>query len=175
MIPIRSGDDCSMVFSKLTRAPVTIGNKQSRVPIQLSRTKSILATAIRYLLGFTFVLSAVSKMYYPDKAAAFASIAIELPATSALIITWVIAVAELISGLLLLFGFFVSLSAFFIILLLLLSILSALQTISSPIECGCFGNLTSSKTDVSFFLRNVGLLIGAMIVLKLSSEESKHV
>ena len=127
----------------------------------------------RIILGFVFILAAVSKTADPDGfAQAIANYKL-LPDflinIAAIILPWI----ELSAGLLLLFGISVKensaiLSGLLIIFIaaIFISLLRGLD-----IECGCFGTVDGSKVGLQKILENVGLLLLGIILLVFSSSK----
>ncbi len=127
----------------------------------------------RIILGFVFILAAVSKTADPEGfAQAIANYKL-LPDflinIAAIILPWI----ELSAGLLLLFGISVKensaiLSGLLIIFIaaIFISLLRGLD-----IECGCFGTVDGSKVGLQKILENVGLLFLGIILLVFSSSK----
>ena len=116
---------------------------------------------IRTFLGFIFVFSGIQKILDPNGF----SVAIEnyklfpifLINLIAITIPWL----ELITGLLLILGYFIKENAAIINSLLILFIVLILIAIirGLDIECGCFGTLDGQKIGLIKIIENSGLLL----------------
>ena len=123
--------------------------------------------AVRALLAITFFVSGIAKAMSPEAAINLISASFGFSYALTHVLVYTISIFELVLGLLLLFNRFTAPAAFCSTFFFLGAIVVGLHFASQPIDCGCFGNLVSTRTDTSFFVRNVILLTCSMFLLRL--------
>lgn len=131
-----------------------------------------LLLSIRLLLGFIFILAAITKVtdplgfsqsiynykLMPDFTINFFAIAFP----------WI----ELVAGLLIIFGISVKENAAILSGLLIVFIIAIVISLSRGlnIDCGCFGTVGGTKIGLQKILENIGLLILGLILIKFDSK-----
>jgi uncharacterized membrane protein YphA (DoxX/SURF4 family) len=138
--------------------------------LQIRQKKSLSACeVVRGLLAITFFVSGTAKAVSPEAAANLISSSVGLPHVLAHAFVYVVSVFELVLGLLLVVNRLTTLASFCSTFFFLSAIIIGLHFLDQPIDCGCFGNLVSTRTDASFLVRNIMFLICSMFLLRRST------
>jgi uncharacterized membrane protein YphA (DoxX/SURF4 family) len=124
--------------------------------------------AVVALVGCVYITSGTAKLLSPFAAANLVSAFFGLSAAVSVPMTIALSTFEIVLGFAFVFSRFTTLFAFTSTLLLLSSIVVGLHFVSDPIDCGCFGNIVSTKTDGLFFGRNSFLLACSMYIMRAS-------
>ena len=130
-----------------------------------SHIKVRFITGLRVVLGLILFVGGVAKIFSPTASTNLLSMVLGLSKDSAFMATCFLICFEIASGALLMLDRLVPLLTFGATLMFSSSIILGIQLMSAPVDCGCFGDLLSSKTDVSFVVRNTVLLLLSMAVL----------
>lgn len=138
-------------------------------PRRTQRKLHLLYNVVRIGLGLVYLISGLAKMLSPWAAANLISMTLGMEKLPADILSYGVSAFEILIGLQLVRDTVVALAAFGSILLLLTSIIIAFQFLGGPVDCGCFGALIVTKTDGTFFIRNIVLLICSMFLLQGSA------
>ena len=122
---------------------------------------------LRLFLGVMFVYAAWDKVLEPSSFAmavrGYKIIPFSLSNLFALCVSW----SELVAGIMLILGIFPRKAAGAIAILLLMFIVAITTTLvrGMVVDCGCFGKEGGSSTSWLLIVRNVGLLIGAYLIM----------
>ncbi len=133
-------------------------------------TNSNFQLFLRIIFASLFIFSGGTKISVPEEFAVSISnyrlLPIELVNFFAIIIPWI----EIITGILLLFGFFVKENSF--ILTFLLGVFTIMVFIAMirglNIECGCFGTKGGQKVGLLKILENLIYLVIGILIYKFS-------
>jgi uncharacterized membrane protein YphA (DoxX/SURF4 family) len=136
----------------------------SRMRFPHMRSRALLLV-LRLVLGATYLVSGSAKFVSPGKASDLISSLVTIPPVFALAMSYLISCIEVVVGLALLAGLLVVPAAFVSSIFLTTAMLIGFHFASEPIDCGCFGELISTKTDSLFFVRNALLLSFSMLLL----------
>jgi len=133
---------------------------------------SILLLAIRIFFGFIFIFAAVTKIADP---AGFSQSIYNYKLMPDFIINF-LAIAfpwiELVAGILLVFGISVKENSAILSGLLVIFIFAIAISLfrGLNIDCGCFGTAGGTKVGIQKILKNIGLLILGLILIKFDSK-----
>ena len=122
---------------------------------------------LRLFLGGMFVYAAWSKVMEPSGFAmavrGYKLIPFSLSNLFALCVSW----SELVAGIMLILGIFPRKAAGAIAILLVMFIVAITTTLvrGMVVDCGCFGKEGGSSTSWLLIVRNVGLLLGAYLIM----------
>lgn len=122
---------------------------------------------LRLFLGGMFVYAAWDKVLEPSGFAmavrGYKLIPFSLSNLFALCVSW----SELVAGIMLILGIFPRKAAGAIAILLVMFIVAITTTLvrGMVVDCGCFGKEGGSSTSWLLIVRNVGLLIGAYLIM----------
>ena len=128
--------------------------------------------SIRVLLGFVFILAAISKIAEPEDFARAISNYKLLPIFTinifAIILPWI----ELCAGILLVFGISVKENSTILSGLLLVFIFAIAISLARGlnIDCGCFGTTGGAKVGIQKLLENFGLILLGLILIRFDSK-----
>ncbi len=122
---------------------------------------------LRLFLGGMFVYAAWDKVIEPSSFAmavrGYKLIPFSLSNLFALCVSW----TELVAGIMLILGIFPRKAAAAIAILLVMFIVAITTTLvrGMVVDCGCFGKEGGSSTSWLLIVRNVGLLVGAYLIM----------
>jgi len=151
-------------------------NKEENNRLKINLT--FLLTIGRILFGLLFLISAYTKLIdLPEFQKAIVKFAI-IPDSFSVIISYSIPLIEVLLGLQLIFNFFVivnlQLSIYLLTLFTSVIIIKLLEG-GDEISCGCFGALSSGTIDFYTVLRNIILLIWALLILFFKIKENEKI
>ncbi len=141
---------------------------QNPNPLTMLFSNKVFIFALRIFLGVLFVYSSADKVLEPGRFAiavrGYQLLPLSLTNLSALVISW----AELLSGIMLIFGVFTrkAAAAVFILLLVFTIAIAATMIRGFVVDCGCFTNEGGSQTGYQLILRNIFLLVTALMVMR---------
>ncbi len=122
---------------------------------------------LRLFIGGMFVYAAWSKVMEPSGFAmavrGYKLIPFSLSNLFALCVSW----SELVAGIMLILGIYPRKAAGAIAILLVMFIIAITTTLvrGMVVDCGCFGKEGGSSTSWLLIVRNVGLLLGAYLIM----------
>jgi len=131
-------------------------------------TGTAFVSVVRILLGLLFVYSSADKVADPARFAvavrAYELLPVSLTNLFALALAW----AELIAGVMLVFGVYSRQAAGAVLLLLVMFIgaIAATMIRGFVVDCGCFSNEGGSQTGYWLLIRNIFLCIAAVLVMR---------
>lgn len=131
--------------------------------------KKPIITASRYILGAVFVYASIEKIAFPGEFVAIVKDYRMIPDQYAPVVAAVLPWLELTLGILLIAGLFIKESAGLISVLLLAFMISLIMKSRDGVvdNCGCFGIASGSQKLISLLVRDMALMIMAVVsVLK---------
>ncbi|UCH84387.1 MAG: DoxX family membrane protein [Candidatus Latescibacterota bacterium] len=141
---------------------------QSTNPLTVLLTNKAFILLLRVLLGALFVFSSADKVLHPDRFAvairAYEILPIALTNIFALVVAW----AELVAGVMLVFGVLSRKAASAILILLVVFTVAIAATMirGLVIDCGCFSNEGGSQTGAKLILRNLFLIVISLMIIR---------
>jgi uncharacterized membrane protein YphA (DoxX/SURF4 family) len=140
-------------------------------PLSAIFTGRTFILVLRVFLGAVFVYSSADKVFDPARFAiavrGYELIPMPLTNIFALVLAW----AELIAGIMLVFGIYARQAAAAILLLLVMFIIAIGTTTvrGMVIDCGCFSNEGGAQTGYWLIIRNVFLSAVALMVMRFEN------
>ena len=144
---------------------------KSANPLTVLLTNKVFILVLRIILGVVFILAAADKVLEPGKFAiavrGYQLIPVELSNLFAIVVAW----GELIAAIMLIFGVFTrkAAGAIFLMLLMFVVAIVAVMVRGFVIDCGCFANEGGSQTGFRLILRNVFLMVSALMIMRFES------
>ena len=144
---------------------------QSTNPLTVLLTNKVFILVLRVFLGVVFVLASADKVLEPDKFAiavrGYQLIPVELSNLFAIVVAW----GELIPAIMLIFGVFTrkAAGAIFLLLFMFTGAIAVMMIRGVAVDCGCFANEGGSQTGARLIIRNVFLMVTALMVMRFES------
>ena len=155
----------SSVTTMETNSTTTL---RSSNPLTLFLTHKVFILVLRLLIGVLFVYSSADKVLDPERFAiavrAYKLLPVSLTNLFALVLAW----AELLAGIMLIFGVWTRKAAAALLLLLAMFTVAIATTIirGLAIDCGCFSNEGGSQTGYLLVLRNLFLMVASLMIMR---------
>lgn len=135
------------------------------------RIQIIFPAALRYFVGVVFLISGISKLYSPQDAATFTSEFLGVSTSLSVAVIISLSIAECVLGSFLVSGKNLKAVSLLSSIFFLLSFVVGALYGDEGTTCGCFGNLTNSKIDVYFMVRNAMLMAFSISLLRNSVKD----
>ncbi|MEJ2719669.1 MAG: MauE/DoxX family redox-associated membrane protein [bacterium] len=141
---------------------------RSSNPLPVLLTNKAFILVLRVLLGALFVFSSTDKVLHPDRFAIAVRAYELLPVGMSNIFALVVAWSELVAGIMLIFGVLTRKASAAIFLLLTAFTIAIISTMirGFAINCGCFSNEGGSQTGLLLVVRNLFLMIIALMIIR---------
>lgn len=141
---------------------------RSTNPLTVLLTNKAFILVLRVFLGAVFVFSSADKILQPDRFAiairAYELFPVGLTNIFAIVVAW----AELVAGIMLIFGVLTRKAAAAILLLLVMFTIAILTTMlrGLVVDCGCFTNEGGSQTGIALIVRNLFLIVVSLMIIR---------
>jgi uncharacterized membrane protein YphA (DoxX/SURF4 family) len=152
----------------MTNLPTTTAGGN---PLTVLLTNKVFILVLRIFLGVVFVLASADKVLEPDKFAiavrGYQLVPVGLSNLFAIVIAW----GELIAAIMLIFGVFTRKAAAAILLMLIMftGAIAIMMVRGIVVDCGCFSNEGGSQTGFALILRNLFLMVTALMIMRFES------
>lgn len=140
-------------------------------PLTVLITNKVFILVLRVFLGVVFILASADKVLEPDKFAVavrgYQLMPVELSNLFAIVVAW----GELIAAIMLIFGVLTrkAAGAIFLLLLMFTVAIAIIMIRGVVIDCGCFANEGGSQTGARLIVRNIFLMITALMIMRFES------
>lgn len=145
---------------------------RSSNPLTVLLTNRVFILILRLFLGVVFVYSSADKVLDPARFAiairGYDLLPLGLTNLSALAVAW----AELLAGIMLIFGVLTRKAAAAVLILLVVFTVANVTTMvrGFVVDCGCFSNEGGSQTGFQLILRNLFLVVTALMVMQFDRD-----